>query len=69
MNDSLYLIEITYDVSHVVIMGVIGVWRNILDLWRVCVCVCLCVCVFVCLCVCVCVCVCVQLVGLRTTVQ
>jgi len=32
----LYLIEITYDGSHVLIMCVIGVWRHILDLWCVC---------------------------------
>ena len=39
-SDSPYLIEITDDDSHVLIVCVIGVWRHILDLWCVCVCVC-----------------------------
>jgi len=34
----LYLIEITYDGSHVLIMCLIGVWQHVLDLWCVCVC-------------------------------
>jgi hypothetical protein len=36
-SDNLYLIEITYDGSNVLIMGVVGVWRHIVDLWCVCV--------------------------------
>ena len=35
-SDSLYLIEITNDGSYVLIMCAIGVWRHVLDLWRVC---------------------------------
>ena len=50
---NLYLTEITYNGSNVLIMCVFGVWRHIVDLW---------------LCVCVCVCVCVRCVGLRTIV-
>ena len=49
--DNLYLTEITYNGSNVLIMCVVGVWRHVLDL----------------LCVCVCVCVCVHCVGLITT--
>ena len=39
-SDNLYLTEITYNGSNVVIMCVVGVWQHILDLWCVCVCVC-----------------------------
>jgi len=35
-SDNLYLIEITYNGSIVLIMCVVGVWRHILDLWSVC---------------------------------
>jgi hypothetical protein len=34
--DNLYLIEITYYGSVVLIMCVVGVWRHIVDLWCVC---------------------------------
>jgi len=30
-SDNLYLTEITYNVSNVFIMCVVGVWRNIVD--------------------------------------
>jgi hypothetical protein len=43
----MYLTEITYGGSNVLVMCVVGVWRRILDLW------CVCVCVYVCVCVCV----------------
>ena len=33
----MYLTEITYNGSNVLIMCVVGVWRHILDLWCVCV--------------------------------
>ena len=39
-SDNMYLTEITYKGSDVLIMCVVGVWRHILDLWCVCVCVC-----------------------------
>jgi hypothetical protein len=42
-SDNLYLIEITYNGSNVLIMCVVSVWSHILDLWCVCVCVCVCV--------------------------
>ena len=35
-RDELYLIEIIYNGSIVLIMCVVGVWRHILDLWCVC---------------------------------
>ena len=38
-SDNLYLTEITYNGSNVVIMCVVGVWQHILDLGCVCVCV------------------------------
>jgi len=34
-SDNLYLVEITYDGSHVLFMCLIGVWQHILDLWCV----------------------------------
>jgi hypothetical protein len=36
-SDKLYLTEITYNGSNVLIMCVVGVWRHVLDLWSVCV--------------------------------
>ena len=38
-SDDLYLTEITYNGSNVLIMCVIGVWQHIVDLWCVCVCI------------------------------
>jgi len=35
-SDNLYLIEITYNGSVVLIMCVVGVWRHVLHLWCVC---------------------------------
>jgi hypothetical protein len=34
-SDKLYLTEMTYNGSNVLIICVVGVWRHILDLWRV----------------------------------
>ena len=42
-SDNLYLTEITYNGSNVLIICVVGFWLRILDLWCVCVCVCVCV--------------------------
>ena len=39
-SDNVYVTEITYNDSVVLIMCVVGVWRHIVDLWYVCVCVC-----------------------------
>ena len=36
-SDNMYLTEITYKGSDVLITCVVGVWRHILDLWCVCV--------------------------------
>jgi hypothetical protein len=35
-SDNLYLTEITYNGSNVLVMCVVGVWWHILDLWCVC---------------------------------
>ena len=34
-SDNLYLTEITYNGSNVLLMCVVGVWRHIVDLWCV----------------------------------